>query len=81
MEAHGNTAGYVRGCRCDACRDAMRSYMQDWRTTITARVAAGELTIPHGTLGGYNNYACRCKECRNAARLHQRRRRARNATT
>jgi hypothetical protein len=27
--------------------------------------------IPHGTVNGYNNYGCRCDECRTAAVAYQ----------
>lgn len=34
-------------------------------------------TVPHGTVNGYNNYRCRCDECRHAGSVYQEARRRR----
>jgi hypothetical protein len=62
---HGTFGGYQRGCHCDLCRAAAKSYHK----TYIARIKAGMLsdgTFPlrrHGTLFGYN-LGCKCDPCR-----------------
>ena len=76
--AHGTYYGYSKlGCRCPSCTEARREYSrqyyQDNREKVLARqseyaarkraeTAWGD--IPHGTVGGYGLYGCRCEECR-----------------
>jgi len=31
--AHGTRSKYVRGCRCEACREAQKTYQKKWRET------------------------------------------------
>lgn len=38
---HGTPTGYVKGCRCDSCRTAMREYQREYRKRKRAEKAAG----------------------------------------
>lgn len=69
---HGLSKGWVEKCRCAVCVDALRSYSRDYRSKIQQEAAAGLRSVPHGTTYGYNNYACRCDECREAKKIEQR---------
>lgn len=61
---HGTTNAYnYHFCRCAACREAVRGYMQTWK------LQAGSLEPDdprHGTYTGYTNWDCRCNPCREA---------------
>lgn len=57
LAPHGRRSRYVRGCRCELCREANRLYFEDLKTR----------TPPiHGTYSTYSNYGCRCSPCRTA---------------
>lgn len=55
---HGTT-GYAAGCRCDACRTAVREYQRAYYARIP---------VKHGTRDGYYKQGCRCDECQDARR-------------
>jgi transposase len=66
---HGTRERYTSRkwrCRCEACRTANAEY---------ARSLKNQDPPAHG-VSGYQNYACRCKVCKEAWRLHERSRRA-----
>lgn len=82
---HGTYSSYNMGCRCGLCREAKREYGRRYRAAnaerIRVAVERGEPlpeNIPHGTAGGYTNFACRCEDCTAAAREDDRRYRAAN---
>lgn len=54
--------GYRRGCRCEECREANRSYQKAHRAARVERGKADPSLIPHG-LSGYQNWDCRCHKC------------------
>jgi hypothetical protein len=58
---HGTVLAYGRGCRCDACCEAI--------------VERGrQLGVEHGKESTYRNYRCRCAACRAATNANRRRR-------
>jgi len=61
---HGTRSRYMRGCGCDACREASTDWHRELRHS-------GQ-TPPHHGESGYFNYGCRCEICRAAgsARNH-----------
>ena len=61
---HGTKYGYNRGCRLDCCRSAMSRAKADHRSRLAAKTPFDQ--IPHGTVNGYDNYRCRCDQCRHA---------------
>jgi len=93
---HGTPNGYNNlGCRCDACRAAMTSYMRDRRYNYdrcacgrekarqaeTCRVCFYAATVTPNQHGTDSRYCkgCRCLECREAHREARARRRERAA--
>jgi len=58
--SHGVLAGYSRGCRCDACRQAKREYNKADKARRFPPKPKVELA--HGTLGRFNK-GCRCEPC------------------
>lgn len=71
---HATLARYWGGCRCEPCYAVGLTYQRDHVARIRAEAAAGSRPIPHGTDYGYNQFACRCEECRAAKRLQARQR-------
>lgn len=63
---HGTYYRYRKGCRCTECVDAAKEEKLQ-------RFIRGPSI--HGTESAYQNYGCRCRPCRNAARAARRRRR------
>ena len=85
MKQHGTYSAYNSGCKCPLCKEAKREYGRRYRAANTARIKAcieaGEplpSNIPHGTAGGYTNFACRCEDCTRAQREADRKYRANN---
>jgi len=83
VPTHGRYTTYVnQKCRCKPCVKANTVWCENRRKERIRLVEAGLLTIPHGTDGGYRNYACRCADCKRAhadmrlATLRRRRARA-----
>ena len=77
---HPSHSAYVGGCRCDGCRAAHTQYCIERREIRAQKLAAGELTAPHGSVSTYINLRCRCAPCTVAhtarmRRYHERRRR------
>ena len=68
MEHQGD---YVRGCRCDDCRESHALRMRRFR--VVARYRRKGAT--HGSYSTYVNYACRCDPCMEAKREYDRTRR------
>jgi hypothetical protein len=61
---HGTRRAYnIRGCRCDACREANTRHHWFARQASKGQVPN---TAPHGTANCYRNHACRCGPCRQA---------------
>ena len=84
-ETHGTYSSYNSGCHCELCTAAKREYGRQYRAKNAARIKAcieaGEPlpeNIPHGTAGGYTNFACRCEDCTTAQREADRLYRANN---
>jgi len=72
---HGTTYGpRVYKCTCTKCVPTR------WRMNASSKAAMANRRasepIPHGTINGYASFECRCPECKNAARLYQAERRA-----
>jgi hypothetical protein len=75
---------YTSGCRCAVCRTAKSAYMRERRAGARAARRAAEdrgeayiaAGIKHG-ISGYQNYSCRCGECRRAGKAASVRRRRR----
>lgn len=63
MKAHGTTARYYAGCRCDSCREAKRVRVAANRVRALER---GDLI--HGTRNAYS-CGCRCNRCRAARQV------------
>ena len=60
---HGSESGYLNhGCRCDQCRQALKSARLRRATSPDAK---------HGTKNTYTN-GCRCNECSQAHASYQR---------
>lgn len=51
---------YNRGCRCEGCAEVKRSYMRALFADLATRPRS---EVPHGTVGGYTNWKCRCEPC------------------
>lgn len=62
---HGDYRTYIKGCRCQECREAHRVRMIErravWANDPTAADRAG-----HGKKTTYRNYGCRCEPCTRA---------------
>lgn len=80
---HGTKSKYDAGCRCEPCTRANRVSMERWREGAAALLAVFPELVPHGTVGGYRNYGCRCRACTTAHSAahaaYRRRRREREA--
>ena len=82
---HGTYSSYNSGCHCELCTAAKREYGRRYRAAnrerLRACIESGQPlpeNIPHGTAGGYTNFACRCEDCTTAAREADRRYRTAN---
>jgi hypothetical protein len=64
--AHGVQGYNWHKCRCEQCRAANSARSRTSRAARKARTAAGDPAVPHGTRGGYTNWACRCLPCSQA---------------
>lgn len=64
---HGTDTGYIRGCRCDLCVAEHRARGRKWYRERR------ESQPWHGTVSGYTNRKCRCRECRLTWRSYSRR--------
>lgn len=74
MSRHGATGYAYWGCRCNVCRAAMAAI----RAASIQRVKERGLQLHHhGTRHGYEGLGCRCEDCCEAERAHQREKRAR----
>ena len=63
MSAHGTTARYYAGCRCDECREAKRIRVAGNRARALANGA-----LNHGVRAAYD-CGCRCARCRAAKQV------------
>lgn len=60
----GTYGGYTNhGCKCRPCTDANTVEVRRQRAERAARLAAGEVTVPHGRDSTYTNWGCHCREC------------------
>lgn len=82
VRVHGLASSYIRGCRCDLCKDAAREkraihrkMRQAERVMVNGRLFAPNASV-HGTLGTYGNWGCRCEACTKAASAEGRNRHA-----
>lgn len=77
----GTHGAFLRGCRCDECREARNARKRADNANRRAR-AADE--APHGTTTAYFNWQCRCDLCRRVGSIENARvaanRRARAAS-
>lgn len=63
---HGTTAAYQRGCRCNACTQAILAYGKLYRRRKTAKRPPSLPSVPtHGTAPMYWR-GCRCSKCKRA---------------
>ena len=69
---HGSRSRYTTGCRCAACREANRAYVEQWRRATGVQPLRTGPQTGHGTPSRYYHWGCRCAECR--AALAERRR-------
>jgi len=80
---HGTVNGYVnQGCRCDACREALRLYAPAREAKERYRRRLGMQPAKRGRTHGLRaTYVrgCRCVECVEAERLYRRDYRLRTA--
>jgi hypothetical protein len=60
---HGLASTYRHGCRCEDCRTAHTIQAAAERAR---RAERSRDEVPHGTFGGYVNWACRCDPCSEA---------------
>lgn len=75
---HGTAASYNNhACRCEDCREAIRSYHAERRKERYAKrvLVNGQLIAPlpderHGKASTYANHGCRCRECVRARSDH-----------
>lgn len=65
---HGHYRRYNTGCRCALCTEAKRVHQLEAVNRTREAAAAGLVDIPHGSPRGYQYYACRCDDCKAAAR-------------
>lgn len=69
--AHMTMARYRLGCRCRACRRAMRvnEDHKEGERLLEAHPELAWAVVPldaHGTLAGYSKHGCRCPRCLSA---------------
>lgn len=63
---HPGPGAYNKGCRCEECKTLHRERCRRIKEDLVARGAADPDLIPHGTIGGYSNWECRCPDCKRA---------------
>ncbi len=73
---HGDHRTYQNGCRCDACREAIRVEAAARRARWQADPDAADWN-GHGKASTYRNCGCRCDACKAANTADVRARRAR----
>ncbi|KMS79065.1 hypothetical protein ACH49_13470 [Streptomyces leeuwenhoekii] len=73
---HGDYRTYLKGCRCDACREAMRVYKVERRAEWRRDPSAAD-RVGHGKRTTYSEYGCRCAPCTAANTEGTRQQRAR----
>lgn len=61
-QLHGHVNNYKNGCRCDACRNANRTY-QNAANARRRMDPAGADRAGHGKRSTYVNWSCRCDAC------------------
>lgn len=70
---HEPRSRYEQGCRCEECCAYSRGKKQRIRDTHRAERVHGidgrpvHPRAPHGTIGGYDNWICRCPDCTSCA--------------
>lgn len=73
---HGTAGGYVNHrCRCDACREAWRTYEPRILSAERYRRRLGMKPMKYGRTHGIRatyKHGCRCDECRAAERTYMR---------
>jgi len=53
-------------CRCDECRAHNRDYMRGKLADLRGRLDENFNRLPHGDVGTYDNWGCRCVPCAEA---------------
>ncbi len=59
---HGTPYRYLKGCRCDDCRNANRIYQAELRAKWQQDPASAD-RAGHGKAATYRNHGCRCVSC------------------
>ncbi|MER7813858.1 hypothetical protein [Streptomyces sp. NPDC096153] len=62
---HGDYRTYIKGCRCDDCREDHRAHHAELRAARAKDPAAAD-RAGHGKTSTYKNYGCRCAACSKA---------------
>lgn len=62
-QEHGTIREYRRGCRCDACRSALRNYSREYRARKRAGGPSLAVLAEHGSTDMYQRKGCRCELC------------------
>lgn len=62
---HGDHRLYVKGCRCDECREGIRLHRREERAKWRSDPSRADRT-GHGKLTTYKNHGCRCVDCKAA---------------
>jgi hypothetical protein len=53
-----------RGAACETCREASARYIRRMRAKKRELLAADPSIRPHGNISTYQNWGCRCDECK-----------------
>lgn len=62
---HGDYRTYIKGCRCDDCREGHRIHTAEIRKQRFQDPKAAD-RAGHGKASTYKNYGCRCEACSKA---------------
>lgn len=75
VHGNGTRSGYQRGCRCPDCVESNQASLRLSAQKRFERAKVDPSIVPHGTINGYRNYACRCSRCKAAGSVENRRNR------
>lgn len=68
---HGTITKYQYGCRCLDCKAAKATWHREWRQRVRGRIQPGDGDPRHGSIHGYIDYRCRCRDCRRTYSLRR----------